>query len=222
MLWLAVTNSAYRLGVTAHEVRRLGGFRWYWRLRLALFLNQFTPGPLPARRYPPPDKPLPTHPLVDDLLYGETPILTAWQICRRLNLSNQDAIVDLGAGIGLPLLVACLGFGASGLGWEIVPHRLLRARMLAANLQVDRLHFQDQDFLESPLPDGNVYWLNPTALHDDSWRRLCDKLAQLPVGTRAISLTLALPKTQWRTLHREDYPFSWGRTPTYFQERTEE
>ena len=216
LAWLGLCNLAYRTRLDLEEMGRLGNRRWYWRLRLALALNGLT-ATLSRPVFGTGSSEFPESISPADLTYGETPILTAWQLGQRLSITPQDRVVDLGAGLGLPLLVCHLGFGAPGIGVEAVPARLSRAKNLALSLNIEVISWREEDFLTQPLPEGTIYWISPTTLEESSWKALQDKMSDRPAGTRCISLSLPLPTQDWQTLDESDFRFSWGKTRVYVQ-----
>ena len=214
LLWVGIENLLWQAQLRRREGRTLGTLSWYRRLRRELRHDAWR-WDLPAARRAPALAGLPP----DDLLYGETPIVTAWEIFRDVELKAGERVVDLGCGTGVALLVAALAYQAQGIGVEVVPHRLQRAVDLQRALGVRGVEFLQDDFRTMEWPQADVYLLSPTALSEATWKLLQQRMAQTPPGTRAVSLTVALPEPQWRTRHHLKRAFSWGETEVFVQVR---
>jgi SAM-dependent methyltransferase len=79
---------------------------------------------------------------------------------REAPLGAGDVFVDLGAGLGRPLLLAHLASGARAIGVELQPHLIEHARGAAARLQLDAVQLLPGDAAAGgDLPDGTVYFV---------------------------------------------------------------
>jgi hypothetical protein len=212
-------NQLFLARLQAEELGLLRGRRWWWRLKWALLLNGLAGGVTRVSEALSSERTAVDVPL-QDLLYGETPVLTAWQILFDLGVGSHDVVVDLGCGRGLVPVVAGLAFGCSALGVEIVPARLQRLRHLAAALRLEgQVEAQLSDFRDSALPKGSVYFLSPISLEESSWMELQAVMEQAPAGSLAVVLCEPLRSESWVTEMVKDYRYSWGSVRTYIQRR---
>jgi hypothetical protein len=217
LLGVAAENYRYRRALKREERAQLGDRSWYRALDRALartyrWSNPFSLSKRAKRKL---KKELP----LEDLVYGETPILTAWQILTRLGVDQADHIVELGGGRGVFSLVAVSAFGSEATMLEVVPAFVRKTRQLASQLGLDRLRVKQGDILTQPLCEGTVYFVTATTFSDASWRTLDQQLSAAPDGAKAVSLSVPLNRAYWRVDEATKLPFSWGDNTVYFQSR---
>lgn len=210
MLGVALEAIGHRAVLGVREVARLGRYSWYWRLRLALALEERgEPAWRVARR-----EGGASDLSEEDLTYGETPLLTAYELLRELEAGPADTVVDLGCGRGQVVNLAALAFGCSGLGLEVLPTLAERGQRVARRLGLTT-EFRQADFRTAQLPKATIYFLQPTTLEEPSWHKLCQQLQTAPAGARAVSLSLPIPR--WEISSRRLRAYSWGWCTTYVQ-----
>lgn len=212
---VGLENRLYNAGLGLREAARLGGRGWWWRLRLAVRLAYLLDSPFRLSRR----EGHATGVSPDDLTYGETPVLTAWQILSELEAGPDDVVVDLGCGRGLVVLVANLAFGCRALGLDVVPSFVQRGTALARSLSLEGVEFRLADFRSEALPEATLYFLAPTTLEPASWERLQHTMLAAPTGARAVCLTSPLPPLGWETTDVRKRAYSWGAATTYVQRR---
>lgn len=145
-------------------------------------------------------------------IFGETPVLTVWHLLRWTESalgSVPEPFVDLGAGRGVPSLVAaCLGFDA--IGYERETSWVERAREVAVELRLEA-HFEAVDFLTAAWPDAGTFYATTTSWDRDQKEAMVERLGR-GEGPRAVLLldgpTLTGDFDQYwsRTV-----PVGWGR-----------
>lgn len=155
----------------------------------------------------------------DDLIYGETPVLTAFQLLTLAGIDHADHVVELGGGTSVFSLVATAAFGCRATTLEIVPGFVAKTREITAALGLERVRVKLQNILEGALPEGTLYYITGTTFSEESWRALQRQLAVAPVGAKAISLSSPLDAKAWRVESRSTFPFSWGDNTVYMQVR---
>ena len=215
LLKLAWENRRYRKKLRGEERATLGKFGWYRALNRTLqqvyrWQSPFAVSRLARRKVDLPAK---------DLIYGETPLLTAWQILSRLEVDHADHVVECGGGRGLMSLVAVSAFGCRATMLEIVPSFVKKTRRVARLLGLKRLESRVADILVTELPDASVYYVAVSTLSDDSWKQLQRQLAAAPVGSRAVSLSEALDSKVWRLDDQATLKFSWGENRVFIHTR---
>jgi Histone methylation protein DOT1 len=94
--------------------------------------------------------------------YAHSSLDAALWAIARLDLQPSDTFYDLGAGLGLPAIVAALNAGARCLGIEFHEHLVARATRNARRLGLDHVCFQTADVRGFDLRGGTKFYLfNP-------------------------------------------------------------
>lgn len=118
--------------------------------------------------------------------YVPTPRHVVWRMLDLADVSEDDVVYDLGSGDGRIVLAAAQRFGARGVGIEIDPDLVQKARTKAEQLGVaDRVTFRQGDLFETDLSEATVVMLY---LWPDMNNRLRSKLrSELDPGDRVVS-----------------------------------
>lgn len=216
LLGVGLENTAYNARLNAREAALLASRPWWWRLKGLLNLHYLLDPPvLVCRRELKKAGLSPT-----DATFGETPLLTTYNLLEELGVGPADTLVDLGCGRGQTLLLAALAFGCQGIGVEALPTFVTRARSMAHALAVGGLvSFERGDFRTGPLPAGTLYFLSATCLESASWEQVKQLMIEAPYGSRALVVSAALPRLCWETEWERSLEYSWGTGTTYLQRR---
>jgi Histone methylation protein DOT1 len=91
--------------------------------------------------------------------YQPTPARHIFDLIRRLQLSERDVLMDLGAGIGQVPLLAAICTNARTVGIELEKAYVRCARQSAADLNLRKVSFIQQDAREADLSNGTVFYL---------------------------------------------------------------
>lgn len=215
LLRLAWENRQYRKKLVRLEQEQLGQSSWYRGLVRSLKRTYRWRNPFLLSRSARKKIELPQ----TDLVYGETPIGTAYELLRKLGVDHADHVVELGGGTSIFSLVAVSAFGCRATTLEIVPSFVKKTRAVAGLLGLTRLKVKQQDILKGDLPEGTLYYLTGTTFSKESWTALQRQMAQAPVGAKAISLSMALDSKAWEERECLKLPFSWGENTVYIQTR---
>ena len=146
----------------------------------------------------------------EDLIYGETPLWTAYQLLRWGGLQSSQTFCEIGCGRGVTSLLARLVFGARSCGYEALPELADKARWLARALELE-VDFVTQS--TGPYPAADLYYLTPTTWSSSNWESVQRGLEQAPTGCQALLLTQPLP--DWKLIEKRSMPYSWGWSQTY-------
>lgn len=118
--------------------------------------------------------------------YVPTPQHIVLHMLKLADVNHDDVVYDLGSGDGRIVITAAKEFGARGVGIEIDPDLVKRARTNAERAGVeDRVEFRQADLFDVPLGDATVVtmYLWPTMNE-----RLRPKLRrELSRGSRVLS-----------------------------------
>ncbi len=137
-----------------------------------------------------------------DVPFVESPQPVVNKMLELANVSENDVVYDLGSGDGRIPITAAREYGARGVGIEIKPHLVEKARKNAKNAGVsDRVEFRQGDLFEADLSEATVVsiYLLPTVNME-----LRPKLfRELKPGTRVVSHDFDMnewePDTTWES-----------------------
>lgn len=121
-----------------------------------------------------------------DVLYLPTPHHVVAEMLRFAGASAADVVYDLGSGDGRIPIAAARNHSARGIGIELDPGMIVRARCFAREARVEhRVEFREEDLFSADLSNATVVTL---FLFPEMNRRLAPKLrAELRPGTRIVS-----------------------------------
>jgi SAM-dependent methyltransferase len=121
-----------------------------------------------------------------DVIYVPTPQPVVDAMLELAQVKRSDVVYDLGSGDGRIVIAAAKKYGASGVGFEIDPALVKKARANAAAAGVsNRVRFVTQDLFTADLSKASVVTLY---LLQSINERLRPKLVrQLKPGTRIVS-----------------------------------
>lgn len=215
LLSLAWENRGHRKKISRLEVEKLGRFTWYRSLSRALKRTYRWKNPFVVSRAARKKLNLPE----TDLVYGETPVITAYDLLTQLKIDHADHVVECGGGTSIFSLVAVSAFGCQATVLEIVPGFVKKTREVASFLGLERVKVKQADILTDTIPEGTLYYLTGTTFCEESWAKLQRQMAQAPVGSKAISLSVPLDAKAWKNEETLTAPFSWGENTVYIQTR---
>lgn len=121
-----------------------------------------------------------------DVPFVRTPQSIVNRMLELAEVSENDVVYDLGSGDGRIPITAAQTYGARGVGIEIKPDLVQRARRRAETANVDdKVEFRQGDLFEADIGDASVVTLY---LLPDVNERLRPKLLrELEPGTRVVS-----------------------------------
>jgi precorrin-6B methylase 2 len=124
--------------------------------------------------------------------YVPTPHDVVETMLELAELSEDDVLIDLGCGDGRIVLAAARNYGARGIGIDIDPELIERAKRLAKASGVDHLvEFRVEDATQTSLADATVVSLFLTPGGNELVRPRLE--TELAPGTRVISHNYTIP-----------------------------
>lgn len=106
------------------------------------------------------DEPDDAAPLPPEMVfYQPTPARHVFDLIRRVELSADDVVVDLGSGLGIVPLLVAVATGARAVGVERELSYVEAARRGAVRLGVSRASFECVDAREADLARGTLFYL---------------------------------------------------------------
>jgi hypothetical protein len=141
-----------------------------------------------------------------ELIYGETPLVTALSVFHRAGVGRGSRLVDLGAGRGRVLLAA-RWLGAEARGVELIADHVKRVE---GSLQRAGITLTVGDMLQEELGDATHIFTNWLALSPETKARLIERLRTCRPGTRIITVTRPVEAQGFVPLSKHWRLFTWG------------
>lgn len=158
-----------------------------------------------------------------DFTYGEINFRSFASILRGIRTTAGSRLLDLGAGVGKPVIAAALLFDFQAcVGIEQLrglykvacsrPKRLLRCLQAQGGLPEDLpdMEFSNTSFFDTSWRDYDVVFLSSTTFVASTLEAVAHKARELPHGAIVISLTHALQAPHLQEQSRRTMSMSWG------------
>jgi hypothetical protein len=215
LLPVAMEHGAYSMRAALKEVGHYGAKGWWWKLKLLLFFAY-----LFERPYGIMEKNRGNVSVSDEnLVYGETPLLTVHELLGTLQPQKEDVFYDLGCGRGLTCFYSHILFGIPCHGIDIIPEFIEKARSIGNSLGLKEVSFSLGNVLDCDISDGTIFFVAGTTFDDTTLNSLGEKLEKKQGRATVISLSSPLPAPSYRVTGSGNYPFSWGSNSVYIQEK---
>lgn len=152
-----------------------------------------------------------------ELVYGETPVFSAWWLLRRAGLMRGETFCDLSAGRGRPLLSARL-LGAKAIGFELIAER---AEPVLRPLAAVGIELRVQDGAGQTLDGIDVAMVTWTGFSEPLKARFEAAARTLPIGARFIAVDRPLEGPGFEPVDRLDVLCTWGVVPVWIYRRVD-
>ena len=149
-----------------------------------------------------------------ELIYGETPLITAVPTFKRAGVGPGSRLVDLGAGRGRTL-IAARWLGAEVLGVELLADHVARVE---APLRAVGITLTVGDMTQTELGEATHIFTNWVALSPETKARLIERFRTCKPGTRIITVTRPIEAEGFVPLSRHWRLFTWGVEVVWIQE----
>lgn len=151
--------------------------------------------------------------------YGETPLTTLEKIAKECRITKNDCVFELGCGRGRTCFWLNSFIGCKVVGIEMVPEFVERADRISKKLNISNVQFQLSDMCAADFHGATVFYLYGTCLEESTIHTLIEKFAQLPVGTKIITVSYPLTdyttKPYFEVMNCFTGTFAWGQTEIY-------
>ena len=155
-------------------------------------------------------------------VYGETYLSTMYKVAKRIGISTNDHVVEMGCGRGRTSLFLASHFGCKVHGVDWIKAFTENASQVSARNSLSCATFSCNNMIEEDLSFATVIYLYGTCLDDSTILTLIKKFSALPKGTKIITVSYSLleycekPIFFLKDHFTARYP--WGRTEIFIQE----
>ncbi|MEO1173503.1 MAG: class I SAM-dependent methyltransferase [Myxococcota bacterium] len=150
-----------------------------------------------------------------ELVYGETPVFTAWWIARAAGLRRGQRFVDLTAGRGRPLFGARIRT-ASVYGYEITSERGAPVQSLLAGVGIE---MRIGDGAAADLSDVDLAMVTWTGFTDELRARFRAVALSLDDGAHFVAVDAPLEGNGFALRRQLSVLCTWGIVPVWIYER---
>lgn len=154
-------------------------------------------------------------------VYGETPLTSLELIAKECGLRASDCVFELGAGRGRTCFWLHSFIKCSVVGIEYIPEFVERSNLIKKRLGIEGVEFRQEDMAKASLEGATVCYLYGSCLDEQTIRTLASHFAQLPVGTKIITVSYPLSdyweKGSFELMKRFTVPYNWGEANVYMQ-----
>ncbi|MFL5347209.1 MAG: SAM-dependent methyltransferase [Hyalangium sp.] len=168
----------------------------------------------------------------DSTTYGEVKPASFQQLVSAASPQEGEVFIDLGSGMGQPVLMAAMLFPfrrvvgvelLTGLG-DAARQALSRydteiRPTLPAEHQAQRIEFLDGDMLEVDLSEVDVAFAQAPCFEPGLMAKLAVKLEGLKPGARVIIAGQPLPSGEFNQIGMKVMKANWGTALTYLYQR---
>lgn len=151
-------------------------------------------------------------------VYGETPLTTLDLISSKAEILPTDTVFELGSGRGRTAFWLWGVLGCQVVAIEEIALFVQKANQVIHKQKLSNIVFKSEDFLESDLSSGNVFYLYGSALPDEAIEKLAKRFKK---GDKVISVSYPLSdyNPEFKITHQFPAPFTWGWADVYIQIR---
>lgn len=157
----------------------------------------------------------------DVYAYGETPVTSLEIISRECGLNARDCVYELGCGRGRTCFWLHSFIGCQVVGIEYIPEFVERANWIKNRFNIQNLEFRLADMTMADLSGATVCYLYGSCLDDKTIEKLAEHLAELPGGTKVITVSYSLSeyskKGTFEVMKRFIVPYTWGDADVFLQ-----
>ncbi|KTD66289.1 class I SAM-dependent methyltransferase [Legionella spiritensis] len=163
-----------------------------------------------------------------EYVYGEIEFESFIALLSLCGINDKTVFGDLGSGTGKAVLACAMVFKvARSYGVELFPElhqaaqqQLCRLRQIPAYSHKARcITFTLGDFMNAPLGDTTLAFINATAFFGERWQAISKHLEQMKPDSLVISTSKAIQSDWFDLVHVTPVQMSWGISYAYIQRK---
>lgn len=152
-------------------------------------------------------------------IYGETFFTTLDLLLRKVDITKDDVVFELGCGRGRNVFFIGAVYGCDAVGIDLTPTFINTANKITNRFQLRNVEFHEANIMHISYKEATIIYLYGSAFQQDAINNLVEAFDTAPPGTRIISITCALhhhAPEGFLTLNEHlNVPFIWGLADAY-------
>lgn len=154
--------------------------------------------------------------------YGETPLMTLFNIAKTFGLEPNDVVYEMGSGRGRGAFMLAQFFKCQVIGIERIPSFVEEANRLAREYRLNQLSFSCGNMTRTPLKQPTYIYMYQTMLSHREIAMLIEKFLELPVTTKIITVSYSLHDydPRFKVIGHMQEEFLFGKADVFLNVRT--
>ncbi len=156
-------------------------------------------------------------------VYGETFFSTLELIAKKIVLTKEDTIYDLGCGRGRTVFWFNAIYGCRAIGVEINPLFIHKARKISEKMALEGVEFKLANLMDLDYSNATHIYLYGSVFTEEAIAHIIENFKHLKPGTVVISVTFPLSDYTEENLFTLEQEFTarflWGYTGIYVQRK---
>lgn len=150
--------------------------------------------------------------------YGETFLTEFSKIIKKLDISSNTKVLELGSGRGRLSFWLHFFYKCSIVSIERIPIFVKISNLLIKIFKIKKLKFIAQDFFNLDMSHFDIIYLYGTTLSDHEIHLLIKKFKKVSPNAKIITISYSLKDfdENFKTLQSFNIKFPWGETTAFF------
>lgn len=216
LIAIGIKNTGYNFILLIIEAFYFGKYLWWWKLKFYLTCLYFIYKPyhiIEAEKNK-------TNLNYENLIYGETPLVTVKKIFQNIQINPNDVFFDLGSGRGGVVFFVNLYYKINSIGLDVIPTFVKNSMKIKERLKLHNVNFKLTNITDEDLSCGDIFYITPTTWEEEIIEKIIQKFDKIKDKSFVVSVSIQLKTPYLKLIKSEILPFSWGKSKVYYYVKT--
>ena len=154
-----------------------------------------------------------------ELTYGEMSYFSVWTCIKSLKGYSFSECIDLGSGMGKPLIFMSMILNSKFKGIEISPQYVDMSKRLISLLNIKFVDIVMGDMSGFEVKGPSLMFFSATCLEPLTIKKLTSRFLTLEKGSVVVSISQKVGHESFKLLFKLRLPMSWGYATVFIQQR---